>query len=170
MTDTAPYPHLLSPLTLPRSGGLTLRNRTVKAATFEASSPDALVTDDLITYHRLPAAGDPLDQVRGQQLLGLAQAWLGGGGPAGTAGFFGSLGYRSPAVMAVAVGLCELGGGPPERVAAGGVAHDRRPRADAAGQLGGTHDLRHLSHLREFGVPRCASRRLYRRTLEVVKS
>lgn len=42
-----------------------------------------------------------------QKLFG----WLGGGGPAGTAGFFGSLGYRSPAVMAVAAGLCELGGG-----------------------------------------------------------
>lgn len=38
-------------------GPLTLRNRIIKAATFEASTPDALVTDDLITYHRLPAAG-----------------------------------------------------------------------------------------------------------------
>ncbi|UXA19147.1 NADH:flavin oxidoreductase [Mycobacterium sp. SMC-4] len=38
-------------------GPLTLRNRIIKAATFEASSPDALVTEDLITYHRLPAAG-----------------------------------------------------------------------------------------------------------------
>jgi 2,4-dienoyl-CoA reductase-like NADH-dependent reductase (Old Yellow Enzyme family) len=36
---------------------VTLRNRIIKAATFEASTPDALVTDDLITYHRLPAAG-----------------------------------------------------------------------------------------------------------------
>ncbi|KAN86045.1 oxidoreductase [Mycobacterium tuberculosis variant bovis Bz 31150] len=38
-------------------GPLTLRNRAIKAATFEARTPDALVTDDLIEYHRLPAAG-----------------------------------------------------------------------------------------------------------------
>lgn len=38
-------------------GPLTLRNRVIKAATFEARTPDALVTDDLIEYHRLPAAG-----------------------------------------------------------------------------------------------------------------
>jgi 2,4-dienoyl-CoA reductase-like NADH-dependent reductase (Old Yellow Enzyme family) len=38
-------------------GPLTLRNRIIKAATFEARTPDALVTDDLIEYHRLPAAG-----------------------------------------------------------------------------------------------------------------
>lgn len=38
-------------------GPLTLRNRVIKAATFETRTPDALVTDDLIEYHRLPAAG-----------------------------------------------------------------------------------------------------------------
>ncbi|MFV4140665.1 NADH:flavin oxidoreductase [Mycobacterium tuberculosis] len=38
-------------------GPLTLRNRVIKAATFEARTPDALVTNDLIEYHRLPAAG-----------------------------------------------------------------------------------------------------------------
>jgi 2,4-dienoyl-CoA reductase-like NADH-dependent reductase (Old Yellow Enzyme family) len=38
-------------------GPITLRNRIIKAATFEAATPDALVTDDLIKYHRLPAAG-----------------------------------------------------------------------------------------------------------------
>lgn len=38
-------------------GPLTLRKRVIKAATFEARTPDALVTDDLIEYHRLPAAG-----------------------------------------------------------------------------------------------------------------
>lgn len=38
-------------------GPLTLCNRVIKAATFEARTPDALVTDDLIEYHRLPAAG-----------------------------------------------------------------------------------------------------------------
>ncbi len=40
-----------------RLGPLTLRNRIIKAATFEARTPDAVVTDDLIEYHRLPAAG-----------------------------------------------------------------------------------------------------------------
>lgn len=38
-------------------GPVTLRNRIIKAATFEAATPDALVTDDLIKYHQLPAAG-----------------------------------------------------------------------------------------------------------------
>lgn len=38
-------------------GPVTLRNRIIKAATFEAATPNALVTDDLITFHRLPAAG-----------------------------------------------------------------------------------------------------------------
>jgi 2,4-dienoyl-CoA reductase-like NADH-dependent reductase (Old Yellow Enzyme family) len=38
-------------------GPLTLRNRIIKAATFEGATPDALVTDNLIEYHRRPAAG-----------------------------------------------------------------------------------------------------------------
>src|SRR6476469_126061 len=38
-------------------GPVTLRNRIIKSATFEASTPNALVSDDLIAYHRLPAAG-----------------------------------------------------------------------------------------------------------------
>ena len=42
-----------------------------------------------------------------QKLFG----WFGGGGPKGTAGFMGSLGYRLPALMAVVAGLGELGGG-----------------------------------------------------------
>lgn len=40
-----------------RLGPITLRNRIIKAATFEARTPNALVSDDLIEYHRLPAAG-----------------------------------------------------------------------------------------------------------------
>ena len=47
-------PDVFSPAKL---GPLTLRNRIIKAATFEARTPDALVSDDLIEYHRLPAAG-----------------------------------------------------------------------------------------------------------------
>ena len=47
-------PDVFSPAKL---GPVTLRNRIIKAATFEASTPDALVTEDLINYHRLPAAG-----------------------------------------------------------------------------------------------------------------
>ncbi len=33
----------------------TLRNLVIKAATFEARTPDALVTDNLIKYHQQPA-------------------------------------------------------------------------------------------------------------------
>lgn len=38
-------------------GPLTLRNRVIKAATFEGRTPDALVTDELIEFHREVAAG-----------------------------------------------------------------------------------------------------------------
>jgi 2,4-dienoyl-CoA reductase-like NADH-dependent reductase (Old Yellow Enzyme family) len=38
-------------------GPITLRNRVIKAATFEGRTPDALVTDDLIDFHREVAAG-----------------------------------------------------------------------------------------------------------------
>ena len=47
-------PDVFSPA---RLGPLTLRNRIIKAATFEAATPQALVTDDLVNYHRRPAAG-----------------------------------------------------------------------------------------------------------------
>ncbi|HAM00721.1 MAG TPA: hypothetical protein DCQ30_00605, partial [Acidimicrobiaceae bacterium] len=38
-------------------GPITLRNRIVKAATFEGRSPRRAVTDDLIAFHREVAAG-----------------------------------------------------------------------------------------------------------------
>lgn len=40
-----------------RLGPLTLRNRVIKAATFEGRTPEALVTDDLVEFHREVAAG-----------------------------------------------------------------------------------------------------------------
>ncbi|GAB2971813.1 oxidoreductase [Nocardioides montaniterrae] len=40
-----------------RLGPVELRNRTVKAATFEGRTPDGLVTDELIAYHLAPARG-----------------------------------------------------------------------------------------------------------------
>ncbi len=47
-------PDVFSPAKL---GPITLRNRIIKAATFENRTPNALASDDLIEYHRLPAAG-----------------------------------------------------------------------------------------------------------------
>ncbi|MFF3221382.1 NADH:flavin oxidoreductase [Nocardia suismassiliense] len=38
-------------------GPVQLRNRIIKAATFEGRTPDALVTDELIDFHRAVAAG-----------------------------------------------------------------------------------------------------------------
>src|ERR1700751_4383901 len=53
-------PRMSSPLDVlspAKLGPIILRNRTIKSATFEARTPNALASDDLIEYHRLPAAG-----------------------------------------------------------------------------------------------------------------
>lgn len=56
MMNTQPnvFTDIFSPAQL---GPVKLRNRVIKSATFEAASPNSLVTDDLIKFHRLPAAG-----------------------------------------------------------------------------------------------------------------
>ena len=47
-------PDVFSPA---RLGPVTLRNRIIKAATFEARTPNGLVSDDLIAFHRAMGAG-----------------------------------------------------------------------------------------------------------------
>lgn len=53
-SDVDHPPKLFEPAQL---GPLTLRNRVIKAATFEGRSPDGVVTDDLIDFHSQVATG-----------------------------------------------------------------------------------------------------------------
>lgn len=55
MTPDQPDPP--DPFAPARLGPITLRNRVIKAATFEGRTPKGLVTDELIDFHRAVAAG-----------------------------------------------------------------------------------------------------------------
>jgi 2,4-dienoyl-CoA reductase-like NADH-dependent reductase (Old Yellow Enzyme family) len=50
-------PRAAEPFAPAKLGPVTLRNRIIKAATFEGLTPQRLVTDDLIRFHRAVAAG-----------------------------------------------------------------------------------------------------------------
>ena len=52
-----PGPRAPEPFSSATLGPLTLRNRVIKAATFEGQTPERLVTDELIAFHRRVAAG-----------------------------------------------------------------------------------------------------------------
>ncbi|MEV0324637.1 NADH:flavin oxidoreductase [Streptomyces sp. NPDC050658] len=52
-----PTPLVSDPLEPAQLGPVRLRNRIIKAATFEGVTPHALVTDELIEFHRRTAAG-----------------------------------------------------------------------------------------------------------------
>lgn len=52
-----PVPHAPEPFSPATLGPITLRNRIIKAATFEGQTPQRLVTDELIRFHRRVAAG-----------------------------------------------------------------------------------------------------------------
>ena len=53
-TENGSPPAVFGPV---RLGPTTLKNRIIKAATFEGVMPDGLVTDKLIDFHRQVASG-----------------------------------------------------------------------------------------------------------------
>src|SRR4026209_601783 len=57
MNEPALNPTAPDPVAPARLGPLALRNRVLKAATFEGMSPNNLVTDTLIEFHRRMAGG-----------------------------------------------------------------------------------------------------------------
>lgn len=54
MPPTSPVPDVFAPAKL---GPVSLRNRILKAATFEGMTKDAVVSDELVEFHRRHAAG-----------------------------------------------------------------------------------------------------------------
>lgn len=57
MTNTPAPQHPTDPFAPAKLGPVTLRNRIIKAATFEGMSPGGTVTPGLVDYHRRVAAG-----------------------------------------------------------------------------------------------------------------
>ena len=58
MTTELGFPPVhADPLAPAKLGPISLRNRVIKAATFEGLTPKGLVSDELIEFHRRPAAG-----------------------------------------------------------------------------------------------------------------
>ena len=114
-------PNVFTPTKL---GPVTLRNRIIKAATFEAATPDALVTEDLITYHRLPAAG-------GVGMTTVAYCAVSPGGQAET----GSIWMRPeavPGLQKLTAAIHEEGAAISAQIGhAGPVAHFRTHRGKA---------------------------------------
>jgi 2,4-dienoyl-CoA reductase-like NADH-dependent reductase (Old Yellow Enzyme family) len=51
------HPRMIDPFAPAKLGPVTLRNRIIKAATFEGATPKRVVTDRLIDFHRSVAAG-----------------------------------------------------------------------------------------------------------------